>query len=31
VALEHVAVGADKVVRYGQPVVVAAGPRGWIL
>lgn len=31
VTLEQVVVGADKVVRYGSPVLVAEGPRGWVV
>ena len=31
IALEQIAIGADQVVRYGEPVLVASGPRGWVL
>jgi len=31
IALEQIQIGADQVVRYGQAVAVASGPRGWIL
>ncbi len=31
IELQSIAIGEDKVVRYGAPVLVAAGPRGWIL
>jgi len=31
IALEQIVVAADQSVRYGEPVVVATGPRGWIL
>lgn len=31
VQLHQVQIGADQVLRYGEPVLVASGPRGWIL
>lgn len=31
IALEQIEIGSDQVPRYGEPVVVASGPRGWIL
>jgi hypothetical protein len=31
IALEQITIGADQSIRYGEPVVVATGPRGWIL
>jgi hypothetical protein len=31
VSLEQITVAADRTVRYGDPVIVATGPRGWIL
>jgi hypothetical protein len=31
VALEQIAIGPDQVLRYGEPVMVASGPRGWVL
>jgi hypothetical protein len=31
VTLEQISIGPDQVIRYGEPIVVATGPRGWIL
>lgn len=31
VALEQIGIGADQVVRYSEPTLVASGPRGWVL
>jgi hypothetical protein len=31
VSLEQISIGSDQVPRYGEPVTVANGPRGWVL